>query len=259
MEKLIKPGELIILYADEKSEYLVVYDKGKKISTHLGILNLPENLKFGTSIKTHLEKRFWVLPPSTKDLSVKVERLTTIIYPKDAGLMLIETGVGAGSRVIEVGSGSGALTIILAKCVGKDGKVYSFEKNSKFLELARKNVEKAGLSYAVEFFEKDPLKEGFGLEDIDAIFVDVPEPWKFVDKAWESLKPGGFWASLSPNIEQVQKVYRELNGLFTRIKTYEVILRPILIREEKTRPKEWIISHTGYLTFGQKILFFEEL
>lgn len=89
---------------------------------------------------------------------------------------------------------------------------------------------------------------------MDIIFVDVPEPWTIVKWAYSALKGGGFWASLSPNIEQVVKTVNELkNNNFILVKTVEILEREILVRDVGTRPRETMISHTGYLTIGRKI------
>lgn len=251
----IERGSLIILWSEE-AEYLTTYNPGKKFSSHLGILTLPDRAIWGMPVQTHQGKVFYILKPVTTDLSMRVKRKTNIVYPKEAGLMVLETGIGPGSRVIEVGTGSGALTIVLATIVGESGKVYSFDRREDLQTNAVKNVKRAGLSSRVEFKLIDTEKTGFQLKDIDAAFVDVAEPWKLVEKVWETLKPGGSWASLSPNIEQVQKTVRALKGYFARIRTYEVILRPILVREGRTRPQDRIVGHTGYITFAQKVLYF---
>jgi len=179
----------------------------------------------------------------------KVERKTTIIYPKDAGYMLLNTNISCGSTVAEVGTGSGALTVVLANAVGEKGKVYSFEKREEFQQIAKENLRKYNLEKRVEFIIRDVYKEGFGIENLDAVFVDVPEPWQIVPHAARSLKPGHFWVSLSPNVEQVKQTVEELelNG-FVDIRTVEIMEREMLVRSFGVRPRERMISHTGYIT-----------
>jgi tRNA (adenine57-N1/adenine58-N1)-methyltransferase len=250
---MVEKGERILLYGGERAQYLIFYEPGKRISTHLGEIKLPESLEYGDKVLSHTGKGFYILRPSTIDISMKVRRTTTIIYPKDAGLMILEAGIGAGSKVIEVGTGSGAFTIVLAKIVGDEGHVYSFERREEFLKNAKENIERAGLIQRVTLLKKDPSIEGFGLEEMDAAFIDVPEPWTLVNPTWEALKGGATWVSLSPNIEQVQKTYGALLNKFVALKCVEVLERRILVREGKTRPVERMVSHTGYLLFGRKV------
>ncbi len=247
-------GKKILLYGGKKAEYLVNFEPGKKIQTHLGVLTLPEDLQYGKRLETHIGKSFYILFPTTRELSMRVKRTTTIIYPKDAGYMLIETGIGAGSKVLETGTGSGALTIILATIVGKEGRVYSFERREEFFNNAIKNVKDTGLDDRVEFHLRDPATDGFNIEPVDAAFIDVPEPWTLVRPVYEVLKPGHAWVSLSPTIEQVQKTHDALKESgFIRLKCVEILEREMLIRHGKTRPKERMVSHTGYLTFAWKV------
>ncbi len=245
---MIEKGQFILLYHPKK-EFLLRYEPGKKFQSHLGNLVLPEGLEFGQRLESTSGEVFTVLPPSTAELMKKVERKTTIIYPKDAGFMLIHTNITCGSRVAEVGSGSGALTVVLARAVGEEGRVFSYEKRPEFLALARENLRRYGLDDRVVFVERDVYKEGFGEQDFDAIFVDVPEPWQVVPHAAESLKPGHFWVSLSPNMEQVKMTVEKLQECgFVDIKTVEILEREILVRKFGVRPRERMISHTGYVT-----------
>ncbi len=249
-----KAGDLVFLYNSEKARFLVTYQPGKRVSTHLGEIVLPDDLEYGAAVRSSTGAVFYVLMPSTSDIAMKVRRTTTIIYPKDAGWMILEAGIGSGSKVIEVGSGSGSLTIMLARIVGPEGRVYSFERREKFLENARENVKRAGLLDRVEFALRDPAVEGFGVEDVEAVFVDVPEPWTMVPPAFEALAGGGAWISLSPNMEQVKETWRTLKSHgFVRFKAVEILEREILVREQGVRPRERMISHTGYIVSARKV------
>jgi tRNA (adenine57-N1/adenine58-N1)-methyltransferase len=175
------------------------------------------------------------------------------VYPKDAGLMVLQSFVFPGARVIECGTGSGALTIILSNFVRPNGKIYSYESRPEFSDNAKANVTKVGLSDYVEFFCADVEREGFKQKDIDAVFIDLPEPWIAIKPAYDALKGGHSYVSLSPNTEQVRKTKTvlELEG-FVRIKVLEILERELLVRITGTRPTERMISHTAYLVFAQK-------
>jgi tRNA (adenine57-N1/adenine58-N1)-methyltransferase len=250
---MVRKGDLLFLYSGERAKYLLKYEPGKSFSSHLGTIEFPKRLRYGDELKTHRGRSFYVLRPRTSDLMMRVRRKTTIIYPKDAAYILQETGVRSGSKVIEVGTGSGSLTISLASIVGRYGKVYSFERRPEFLENATQNVERAGLSKRVRFFERDVESEGFGITGVDIVILDVPEPWKLVRHAWDALAGGGALASLSPNIEQIRETVDELRTGFVRIRCVELLEREILVRERGTRPKERMVSHTGYLLFASKV------
>lgn len=256
MEELIKPKDLILLYLDEKREFLIQVQQKLRLSTDHGDINLSEIIDkpYGFVGKTHLGTEFYCLKPTTSDLMLRVKRTTTIVYPKDFGYLLLETSIGPGSKVIEVGTGSGALTMVLAKLVAPDGKVHSYERREEFLENAQKNLARTGYMKNVEFFCCDVSQEGVLQKGVDAIFIDVPEPWEVIPKVAEALKGGHHLVSLSPNIEQVKRTVDAMKAIgFMKIRVCENFQREILVRERGVRPKERGITHTAYLTSGYKI------
>lgn len=252
---MLKIGDLVLFYHNERAKYLIALQEKGHFSTHKGNINFPEVLTkdFGDIVNTHTGTPFYILKPTLADLSMKVHRTTTIVYPKDAGLMVLQSFVFPGAKVIECGTGSGALTIILANFVRPNGKVYSYEARQEFSDNAKSNVARVGLLDYVEFFVRDVEKEGFDQKDVDAVFIDLPEPWIAIKPTYEALKGGHSFVSLSPNTEQVKKTKTvlELEG-FVRIKIIEVLERELLVRITGTRPTERMISHTAYLTFAQK-------
>lgn len=252
--KEIEEGMPFLLYYSDKRKYLLFFTKNLSFGTDLGQINFPEKIYYGQKIKTNKEFEFYILMPSLAELSLKVERKTTIIYPKDAGWLILHSNIKNGSVVGECGSGSGAFTFFLANIVGREGKVYSFERRREHQEKAKENLKKLGNFPQIKWIEKDTSKEGFGVKDLEALFIDVPEPWELVIPAKEALTSGGFWLSLSPNINQVEKtVFALEENSFKAIKTYEIIEREILVRKNMSRPKEFGILHTAYLTSGRLV------
>ncbi len=260
---MIEAGELVLLYNSENTQYLFTLPKEGQFSTHKGNISFAEvrEKDFGDKILSSTHTPFYILRPTLKDIEMKVKRKTTIIYPKDAGFIILNSHIFPGAKVLEVGTGSGAFTIILANFVRPDGKVYSYEVREEFLELARENLKKAHLLEYVELIKRDVAKEGLNLPSVghkgewgDCVFVDVPSPWELVRECHSVLKGGATFASLSPNIEQVQKTVRvlELEG-FVRIKVFEILEREVMVRLSGTRPKERGIVHTAYLVFAQKV------
>jgi tRNA (adenine57-N1/adenine58-N1)-methyltransferase len=260
-KNIIEAGDLVLVYLDAKRQFLVQVTRGLKLSSDHGSMDGDSIIgkPFGYTGATHLGRPFYCLKPSISDVMLKVKRMTTIVYPKDLGYLLLETSVGPGARVIEVGTGSGALTIALAKLVAPDGVVYSFERRDEFIQNAQKNVERAGCSQNVQFRVCDVAEDGFSDKNADAVFIDVPEPWTIVPHAAEAVKTGHYVVSWSPNVEQVKRTIDMLNEHhFVRISAHEMILRELLVRTQGTRPRERSITHTAYLVKAQKIIPAEE-
>ena len=253
----IETKDLVLIYLDEKRQFLVEANPYLKISTDFGDIKIDEIIgkPFGYVGQTHLGKPYYCLKPSTTDLMLKVKRTTTIAYPKDLGFLLLETAIGPGSQVVEIGTGSGAMTLVLAKFVGNEGRVFTYDRRQEFIDNAKKNIERVGYDKAVEFFCCDVAHEGVIQKNVDAIFIDVPEPWEIIPKITEALKGGHHLVSLSPNIEQIKRTVDILNeNNFKCIKISEITEREILVRQQGTRPKERGITHTVYLVRAQKIL-----
>jgi tRNA (adenine57-N1/adenine58-N1)-methyltransferase catalytic subunit len=251
----ISEGDHILLLGPDEKTFFTEANLDKKLSTHLGVLNIGDAIgrEFGDKIISQLDKEFYILEPTTWDKMMKINRQTQIIYPKDAAIILLKTGLGEGMRVVESGTGSGAMTIALANAVKPGGMIYTYEKREGFVSVARKNVKEAGLSKFVEFKQSD-ARDGFAEKNIDVVVIDLPSPWDGVKAASESLKGGGRIASLSPTYNQVEENYRYLtdNG-FLYLETIELLMRHIMIRQGKTRPTQTMVSHTGFVTFGRKV------
>ena len=255
MEK-IKNGDYILLYFDNRRKWLINVDKNKKFHTHKGIVDLERiiGLSYGEFVESSLGYRFWILVPSICNFLSAFERPTQIIYPKDAGLIILKLGIASGKRIIEAGTGSGSLTAIMAQLVKPNGHLYTYDINSRFLNFAKRNVRKTN---AIDFvtFENLDAKEGFKESDVDAIMIDLADPWNIIPGAYNSLKGGSPLGSFSPTINQVEKTVLALrSNCFINTESIECLVREMHIEKGKSRPTSRMIAHTGYLTFANKII-----
>jgi tRNA (adenine57-N1/adenine58-N1)-methyltransferase len=184
----------------------------------------------------------------------RIRRQTQIVYPKDAGFLVMNLDLFPGARVVECGTGSGAFTSVLAHFVGDQGHVYTYEKRDTFSELARSNCERWGVEDRVTFRQQD-LAEGFQEKDADAVFLDVPNPHDFLSIAWEALAPGRRLGILVPTFNQIQKI---LDGMryvpFADVQVVEVMLRSYKTNPNRIRPDDMMIGHTGFLVVGSKVM-----
>lgn len=252
----IKRGDYVLLLSPDEKTYLMTVDEGKRMGTHLGEISLESaiGMEYGSAIKTSLLHTFILLEPTIEDRMMKVKRFTQIIYPKDAALIILKTGIGPGMRVIECGAGSGSLTIALANAVAPSGMVYTYDRSEKFMENARKNVQNAGFAPFVEFKLRE-ASDGYDEVDVGVVILDLPSPWDGIASASRALRGGGRIASLSPTYNQVEKCVEVLGEEgFVLIETVEVLVRNIRVSTGKTRPMDRMVSHTGFLTFGRKAL-----
>ena len=250
-----QPGDLALLVGLRHKHFIFPLVPGGEFHTHRGILYHDELIgkPWGSQVFSHQGSPFFILQPSLADLLVDLKRSTQIMYPKDIGFILSSMSVGPGQTVLETGTGSGSMTVALAYAVGPHGHVVTYERRPEFQALARKNLERLGLAERVEFKLGD-IAEGFTETNVDAIFLDLPNPWDYIRQARLALKPGGFFSNLVPTFNQVEKLLyalRRENLAF--IEVCELMLRYSKAEPTRLRPTDRMVAHTGYLIFARRI------
>jgi tRNA (adenine57-N1/adenine58-N1)-methyltransferase catalytic subunit len=252
----IQEGDLVLLWFEEETSYMVEAVKGKRVGIHCGKpLSVDDWLgkEYGTKVvcdhgSGHL------LRPTTEDLMMKASRESGIIYPKDAAFLMIRAGIKPGWKVLEVGTGSGSLTLALAQAVGPTGRVYTYDRRTDLPKNAVKNITRAGLQDGVSFEQRN-AGEPFPEKGFDAVILDIPTPWEEVAVVKEAMKGGARIVSLNPTFNQIERMAEALRQHgFIRVESVELLERPILAREGKTRPVMRMVSHTEFLVFGVKTL-----
>jgi len=255
------PGDLALLVGLRHKHFIFPLLPGGTFHTHRGILQHDEliGLPWGSQVFSHQGSPFFLLQPSLADLLNDMKRATQIMYPKDIGYILTTMSVGPGQRVLEAGTGSGSMTVALAYAVGPQGQVFTYEKREEFQKLARKNLERLGLEERVEFKLGD-LADGFVERDVDAFFLDVANPWDYLEQVRASLKPGGFFCNLVPTFNQVSQLLLALRRVnFAFIEVCELLLRYYKPEPSRLRPTDRMVAHTGFLTFARRIEMGEDV
>ena len=105
----------------------------------------------------------------------------------------------------------------------KEFEVFN-EKNDFYFYLTNVNLKEHQMSDYVTVYHRDICAEGFKMQNVaDAVFLDIPNPWKAIKSAKDAIKQeGGRICSFSPCIEQVQKTVEELKTQnFIDIQTFE--------------------------------------
>jgi tRNA (adenine57-N1/adenine58-N1)-methyltransferase len=248
-------GDLALLVGLRHKHFIFPLLPGGTYHTHRGILSHDELIgkPWGTQVFSHQGAPFFMLQPSLADLLVDLKRSTQIMYPKDIGFILTSMSVGPGQTILEAGTGSGSMTVALAFATGANGHVITYEKRPEFQNLARKNLVRLGLDTRVQFKLGD-LAEGISETNVDACFLDVPNPWDYLHQVRNALKPGGFFCNLVPTINQVERLlYVMRRENFAFVEVCELLLRYYKPEPTRLRPTDRMVAHTGYLTFGRRI------
>jgi len=249
-------GDLAELVSLSKKIYFIRLNHGDKVQTHRGVIHHEDLIgkSWGSQVHSHIGSPYFMLQPSIHDLVKEIRRSTQIIYPKDLGLIMIKMNIGPGIHIIEAGTGSGGMTSALAWAVGPEGRITSYDNRQDMQNLARKNLDRLGLVDRVEFKHGD-ISDGFQEKNVDALFLDVPNPYDYIEQAREALMPGGHFGSILPTTNQVTSLLASLRRFdFTFTDVCEIMLRYYKPTPERLRPTDRMVAHTGYLVFSRPII-----
>jgi len=246
-----------VLLIEERGGYKAVVRAGRgSVQTIRGYVDTDAlvGTPHGASVVSSIGVRFRAVPASVFDVIEHRFRLgAQAIYPKDAVYIVKAAAVGPGSVVAEAGTGSGFLTAVLAWYVRPWGLVYSFEKRAEHLRIAVRNLKNVGLMDYVDLQLRDVVKFGFGSVRVDAVVLDMGDPWNALDHAVETLKPGGTVVIFSTTVEHMSKSVEGLKRAgFYDVSIYEVSLRRWKPVVGELRPETFDVVHTGWLLSARR-------
>lgn len=255
--KKIKQNNNVLFFYDDSKKWLMKVSRKQQFHTHVGIIDHKKVIgkEYGSAIKTNKGKIIYLLEPTVYDYVMKSQRSTQIVYPKDLGYIAARTGLQSGQTIVEIGTGSGSLTTFLASIVKPRGHVYTYDVDENFMAIARKNIEKAGISKHVTM-EKLDIKniKKVPQTDVDMVVVDLGDPWTVVPQARKMLKGSGYFVAICPTMNQLEKLASALReNDFFDLEFTEQIVRTIEAREGKTRHSFRGIGHTTYVAFARKV------
>ncbi len=250
---MLSEGDPIYLLDDKDRRYWLQLQKDMVRVQGLGVVdgNKIVGREDGTLIKL-AGKDFFVFRATIMELMESLERGPQIITPKDAATIVFRLGLRAGDTVLEAGVGSGALTMALLNSVMPSGKVISVEVREEYASRARRNIERAGFTPYWDLRIGDVKAIDLGTA-VDAVSLDMPDPWQALDNIDRVLRPGGRISIYVPNMNQVTEA---VNGLrehgYQQIDALENIQRRIEVHPGGVRPSYDTLGHTGYMVFGRR-------
>jgi tRNA (adenine57-N1/adenine58-N1)-methyltransferase len=251
-------GDRIQLTDPKGKLYSFTIVPGKEWHTHKGwithddLIGMPE----GSVVSTTAGLKFTAFKPLLADYVLTMPRGATIVYPKDAAMIVGLADIYPGARVLEAGVGSGALTISLLRAVGEKGYVHSVERRADFAENARSNVD--------AYFEAPPANWKLDVGDLqdqsfesefDRVILDMLAPWECVDIAARALRPGGVFMSYVATTTQLSATAEAIkeDGRFTEPESSETLVRGWHHEGLAVRPQQRMIGHTGFLIQSRRM------
>lgn len=162
-----------------------------------------------------------------------------IIEPEVAKLIGVVGMLKKPQYILEIGTAIGYSSIFMSQFLQKGGKIITIERYQKMIDLAKNNIERAGLSKVINIIEGEaeeilPMVKG----EFDLIFIDAAKGQylEFFNHCVQMLKPDG--VIISDNI-----LYKGM-----------IASNELVIRRKKTIVKrmrdylKYICNHEGFHT-----------
>jgi tRNA (adenine57-N1/adenine58-N1)-methyltransferase len=253
-----KVGDRVQLTDAKGKMHTITLQLNQEWHTHNGwlvhneVVGLPE----GSVVETTGGLKFLAFKPLLADYVLAMPRGATIVYPKDAAMILGLADIAPGVSVLEAGVGSGALSISLLRAVGSKGFVDSFEKREEFATIATKNVN--------QYFGENPSNWNLELGAVqdfdhvkryDRVVLDMLAPWECIDMASKVLVPGGVFIAYVATTTQLSQIAEAIkaSACFTEPESSETIVRGWHHEGLAVRPQHRMIAHTAFLIMARRL------
>lgn len=262
MRGIFNAGDRVQLTGPKGKLHSMTLVQGGRFGSHQGdlmhddIIGQPE----GSIVKNQNGIEYLALKPLLTDFVLAMPRGATIVYPKDAGQIIVEGDIHPGAVVVEAGVGSGALASYLLRAVGPGGRLISFERREEFADIARGNVSVA-LGNEPSNWQlvlgdlQDRLPEVVEAHSADRAVLDMLAPWECVAAVADALRPGGVIMAYVATATQLSRFVEELrnHGGFTEPKSWESMVRGWHVEGLAVRPDHRMVAHTGFLCSARRL------
>jgi tRNA (adenine57-N1/adenine58-N1)-methyltransferase len=248
MRTIAENDYVLIIWKDKR--YLKEAAPGKSFHGRGGVIQYSDlfGMPFGITYKDYT-----IFEPTLDDLIMHgVSRDTQIVYPKDGAYICFRLNLQPGFRILEAGAGSGALTLIFSRALGPDGQVVAYEIEERHFKNVRRNIQRFCRFANVDLRLGDMA--GYNGEPFDAAFIDVREPWLYLERVSLFLRPSGMIGMIVPTANQISEVLKVIDSAFGDVEVLEILTRRYKTVAERVRPTDRMIAHTGYLIFGRRIV-----
>lgn len=255
-------GDRVQLTDPKGKMHTITLTPGETFYTHRGSFVHDELIgqADGTVVQSSGGMSFLALRPLLSDNVLSMPRGAAVVYPKDAGQVVMMADIFPGARVVEAGVGSGALSMSLLRAVGDAGLVHSFEMRQEFADIARGNVQSffGGPHPAWRLTVAD-LNSGLAAStyrgNIDRVVLDMLSPWECLDAVADALAPGGVLICYVATVTQLSRTAEMLRAddRFTQPAAWESMVRGWHLDGLAVRPDHRMVGHTGFLLSSRRM------
>lgn len=251
-----REGDRVQLTDPKGRLHTITLRRGAGFHTHRGsfthdvLIGAPE----GTVVQTAAGIEYLAFRPLLADHVMSMPRGAAVIYPKDAGQIVMMADIFPGARVVEAGVGSGALTMSLLRAVGDAGDLLSIERREDFAAIAQGNVEAyfggPHPAWRLEVGDlADVLPHVAAPGSVDRVVLDMLAPWENIGVVADALVPGGVLLAYVATTTQLSRLAEDLrdDGRFSEPTAWESIVRGWHLEGLAVRPEHRMVGHTGFL------------
>jgi tRNA (adenine57-N1/adenine58-N1)-methyltransferase len=258
-----RAGERVTLTDPKGRRHSVVLSAGGQFHTAKGVVNHDDLIgrAEGTVVSSAKGVDYLAMRPLLSDFTVTMPRGATVVYPKDAALIVMGADIFPGAIVLEAGAGSGALSCALLRAIGPSGRLVSYERRADFAEIARRNVENFfGGPHPAWDLRVGELTEALAENrtqtgTIDRVVLDMLAPWECVPAVAEVLAPGGVlccYVATTTQLAETIETLRAHTG-FTEPEATESLVRSWHVEGLAVRPGHAMVGHTGFLIMTRRL------
>ena len=214
----------------------------------------------GSTVTNTAGVEYLALRPLLSDYVMSMPRGAAVVYPKDAGQIVMMADMFPGAVVVEAGVGSGALSMSLLRAVGESGHVHSFERREDFAEIAKANArDYFGTDHPAWTVTVGDLVEALPrtVENgtVDRVVLDMLAPWECLEVVADALAPGGVLICYVATATQLSKVAEAMRDAdtFTEPQAWESLVRGWHLEGLAVRPQHRMHGHTGFLITTRRL------
>jgi tRNA (adenine57-N1/adenine58-N1)-methyltransferase len=262
---LLREGDRVQLTDPKKRMHTITLGAGKQFHTSKGIVEHDDLIgrPEGIVVTTGKGVPYLALRPLLEDFVLSMPRGATIVYPKDAAIIVGLADLYPGARVLEAGVGSGALSCSLLRAVGDQGYVSSYERRQDFADVSAGNVDTffggPHPAWSLTVGDLTPTLRARNAEGIDTEFdrvvLDMLAPWDCVPVVSDVLAPGGVLVVYVATTTQLSRTVETLrtDGRWTEPRAQETLLRTWHLEGLAVRPDHRMNGHTGFLVTTRRL------
>lgn len=260
-----REGDRVQLTDPKKRMHTITLGAGKAFHTskgaieHDSIIGRPE----GIVVSSTLGVTYLAVRPLLSDFVLAMPRGATIVYPKDAAMIVGIGDIFPGARVLEAGVGSGALSCSLLRAVGDSGRVSSYERREDFAAVAAHNIElffgEPHPAHTLTVGDLTPTlreRNAQGIDtEFDRVVLDMLAPWDCIPAVSEVMVAGGVLVVYVATTTQLSRTVETLrtDGRWTEPQALETMLRTWHLEGLAVRPEHRMNGHTGFLVSSRRL------